>query len=331
MPAPVRILRRSEIAALMTPAAYLDAVEIAFRSYATGNATVPAPMHIAARDGGFHVKGASVTLDRPYVAVKLNGNFPANRERIGLPTIQGALLLCDGSNGSVLAVMDSIEITSRRTAAATALAARYLARDDARSIAICGCGDQGRAQLTALAAILPLRCAKVWDIDFGCAHQFARDMRQSLEFEIIAVAALPDATRDSDIVVTATPAKSAFLRRDCVSPGTFIAAVGADSPHKSEVAAELMAASKIVVDVLSQAAVMGDLRHAIDAGLMTEADVHAALCDVVVGRKSGRTNRHEITLFDSTGVAIEDAASAARIYERAIAQDVGTCIPLASL
>ena len=181
MPAPVRILRRSEIAALMTPAAYLDAVEIAFRSYATGNATVPAPMHIAARDGGFHVKGASVTLDRPYVAVKLNGNFPANRERIGLPTIQGALLLCDGSNGSVLAVMDSIEITSRRTAAATALAARYLARDDARSIAICGCGDQGRAQLTALAAILPLRCAKVWDIDFGCAHQFARDMRQSLE------------------------------------------------------------------------------------------------------------------------------------------------------
>ena len=129
-PAPVLILRRSEVAALMNPAAYLAAAEAAFRSYANGDANVPAPMHIPVQNGGFHVKGALVILDRAYVAVKLNGNFPGNPQRHGLPTIQGVVLLCDAADGSVLAVIDSIEITLRRTAAASALAARFLARPD---------------------------------------------------------------------------------------------------------------------------------------------------------------------------------------------------------
>jgi len=145
-PAPVLILRRSEVVALMNPAAYLAAAEAAFRSYANGDASVPMPMHIPVESGGFHVEGARVTLDRAYVAVKLNGNFPGNPQRHGLPTIQGVALLCDATDGSLLAVIDSIEITLRRTAAASALAARFLARPDASSIAICDFGDQGRAQ-----------------------------------------------------------------------------------------------------------------------------------------------------------------------------------------
>jgi len=330
-PAPVLILRRSEVAALMNPAAYLAAAEAAFRSYANGDANVPAPMHIPVQNGGFHVKGALVILDRAYVAVKLNGNFPGNPQRHGLPTIQGVVLLCDAADGSVLAVIDSIEITLRRTAAASALAARFLARPDGSSIAICGCGDQGRAQLTALAEVVSPSRVRVWDIDLEKAREFAHEMHEALGFEVTAVPAVRDATWQSDIVVTATSAHAPFLTTECVSPGTFIAAIGADNPQKSELATELFVGSKIVVDVLAQCAVMGDLHHAIDAGLITSAAVHAELGDLVVGRKPGRTNPEEITLFDSTGVAIQDVASAAWVYQQALDRNVGTSIPLGTL
>ncbi|HWZ72895.1 MAG TPA: ornithine cyclodeaminase family protein [Casimicrobiaceae bacterium] len=328
VPPPALIIRGSEVAALMDHAAYLTAVEAGFRSYANGDACVPMPMHIPAQDGGFHAKGALVVLDRPYVAVKVNGNFPENPHRTGLPTIQGAVLLFDAAAGSLLAVIDSIEITLRRTAAASALAARYLARADADSIAICGCGDQGRSQLAALAEVVTLKRAFAWDISMDKARDFAREMRGALGLEVTAVPHVYDATRRSDIIVTATSAQRPFLTKDCVSAGTFVAAVGADSPNKSELAAELLAASKVVVDVLAQCAVMGDLHHALDAGLLSATDVHAELGDLVVGRKPGRTNPREITVFDSTGVAVQDAASAAWVYQRAVARNIGMPISL---
>ena len=330
-PTPVLILRRNEVAALMNPAAYLAAAEAAFRSYANGDAFVPMPMHIPVQSGGFHVKGAHVILERAFVAVKLNGNFPGNSQRHGLPTIQGVVLLCDATDGSVLAMIDSIEITLRRTAAASALAARYLAREDASSIAVCGCGDQGRAQLTALAEVVSPSRVRMWDIDMKRARDCAREMHEALGIEVTAVPTVHDATWQSDIVVTATSAQTPFLTTECVSPGTFVAAIGADSPHKSELAAELLVGSKIVVDALAQCIVMGDLHHAIDAGLVTSADVHAELGDLVIGRKPGRTYVHEITVFDSTGVAIQDVASAAWIYQRALDRNVGTFVPLGAL
>src|SRR5687767_3648639 len=125
------VLSRRDIAQLMTQADWLEAVERGFRAGAEGRAEAPAPLHIRSALGGFHAKGASLSLDEPgrsFVALKLNGNFPGNPTLNGLPTVQGALILCDASNGALLAVMDSIEITLRRTAAASALAARLLAR-----------------------------------------------------------------------------------------------------------------------------------------------------------------------------------------------------------
>jgi ornithine cyclodeaminase/alanine dehydrogenase-like protein (mu-crystallin family) len=330
-PKPARILRQSEIAALMDPSAYLSAVEAGFRSLASGETHVPMPMHIAARDGGFHAKGASVALDRSYVALKLNGNFPGNPRRNGLPAIQGVVLLCDAADGSLLAIMDSIEITSQRTAATSALAARLLARPDVDCIAICGCGQQGRAHLAAMTQILPVRRALVWDRDAQSARAFAEHARETLDLDVTAVPKIRDATLSSSVIVTVTPARSPFLTRDCVAAGAFIAAVGADSPEKSELAPELLAASTIVVDSLAQCAVMGDLHHALEAGAVTLADVHAELGEIVAGRKFGRTRPDEIIVFDSTGFAVEDAASAAWAYERALAKDVGLTISLGAL
>ena len=310
---------------------YVTAVEEGFRAYLSGDAEIPLPMHLSAGEGAFHAKGARLTLDRCYVALKLNGNFPGNPERNGLPTIQGIVLLCDGTDGTVLALLDSIEITLRRTAAATALAARYLAPADCDAVTLCGCGAQGRAQLEALVDAMTIRRAFVWDADAGKARAFARKASQALRVDVRAVDNLHEATLESRLIVTATTARTPFLTREMVAPGSFVAAVGADDPDKSELCPGLMASATIVADLTRQAALMGDLHHAIVAGVRTTDDVYAELADLVVGRKGGRTSPEQVIVFDSTGTAIQDLASAAAVWRRATERDRGSSIYLGAL
>jgi len=318
------ILARTDIAALMRPADWLAAAETAFRAAGEGRADAPPPLAIPGAQGVFHAKGAGLRGARSYVALKLNANFPGNPQAHGLPTIQGAILLGDGGNGAVLAIMDSIEVTLRRTAAASALAARYLARADAASILICGCGAQGAAQLEALREVLPLTHCFAWDRDPERAAAFAEGFQAEVS-EDLATAALA-----SDIIVTCTTSRQPFLDLGMVRAGTFVAAVGADSPEKSEIAPALMAGGKVVADVLDQCIVMGDLHHAIAAGAMTPGAVHAELAALVGGAGPGRTSADEITLFDSTGTGLQDVAAAAMIYERAAAAGDWPSVALAA-
>jgi ornithine cyclodeaminase/alanine dehydrogenase-like protein (mu-crystallin family) len=312
------ILSRSDIAGLMRASDWLEAVERGFRAGATGAANSPAPLHIPATDGGFHAKGASIDLgERRYAALKLNGNFPGNPERNGLPTVQGALILCDGDDGRLLALMDSIEITLRRTAAASALAARLLARPDSRNLLICGCGEQGRAHLLALAEVLPLVRCLAWDADEAKARSFAAEMDGKIRVE--SVERLGEAALASDAIVTCTSARRPFLNAADVAPGAFVAAVGADSGDKNELGPDLMAAATIVTDSTAQCLGMGDLRHAVQAGAARPDAVHAELGEIVAGRRPGRRAGKEIIVFDSTGTALQDVASAAMVYERALA------------
>jgi ornithine cyclodeaminase/alanine dehydrogenase-like protein (mu-crystallin family) len=310
---------------------YVTAVEAGFRAYANGDAEIPLPTHLAAGEGTFHAKSARLTLDRPYVALKLNGNFPGNPQKSGLPTIQGVVVLCDGTDGTVLALLDSIEVTLRRTAAATALAARFLAPADCDALTLCGCGAQGRAQLEALADAMAIQRVFVWDADASKARAFARDMSQALAIDARAVDKLREATLQSRLIVTATTARTPFLAREMVVPGSFVAAVGADNSDKSELGPDLMAEATIVADLITQASAMGDLHHAIAAGVLTARDVYAELADLVVGRKAGRTNPEQTFVFDSTGTAIQDVASAVAIWRRAEGRDVGSSIHLGAL
>ncbi len=327
----VLLLTRKDVASLMKHADYLSAVEAAFRADKEGRAASPMPMHIDGDGGVFHAKGAALIDGGAYVALKFNGNFPQNSERFGLPTIQGAIFLCDAGNGSLLAIFDSIEVTLMRTAAASALAAKHLARKDARILSICGCGDQGRVQAAALSEVISFEKAYAWDIDAGKAVAFAREMGKTLGFKFQCVEDCRAATIAADVIVTATTAAQPFLTLSDVAPGAFVAAVGADSPHKNEIAPALMAAAKIIVDVLGQCAEMGDLRAAIAAGAIAPDDVYADLGDIVTGCKPGRQSSRDIIIFDSTGTALQDVASAARAYERAVAAGSGQMIALGAL
>jgi alanine dehydrogenase len=321
------LLTRAEIAGLMTPADYLGAVEMAFRLSKEGRTEAPLPMAIHASGGGaFHAKGAAILGEKKLAALKLNGNFPNNPAR-GLPTIQGAILLCDAETGAVLAIMDSIEITLRRTAAASALAAKHLARRNAKTLAIVGCGAQARAQVDALIDVLPLERAIAFDADAATAQAFAIGASNAVPVEVAS--SLREATLGADVIVTCTTARAPFLGVDDVSPGAFIAAVGADSPAKREIAPALMAKAAVVADVLAQCLVMGDLHHAVKAGAMTADQVRGELDDLVAGAKLGRAHDDEIVIFDSTGTAIQDVASAAVVYERALERGIGAQVELA--
>ena len=281
------LLTRGDVRRLLPLSDCVDAVEAAFRRSAEAQDPPPRILGMHVPDGGFHAKAAVLGH---YFATKLNANFPLNPGRTGLPTIQGVVILADTRDGRLLAIMDSIEITILRTAAATALAARYLARPDAAIVTVRGCGAQGAIQLEAL--------------DLG------------------------GAVRRSDIVVTCTPAHEVLIHANDVQPGTFIAAVGADSEDKQELDPTLLTQATVVVDSLEQCATIGELHHALEAGLLTRAAVHAELGQVIAGRRPSRASAHEITIFDSIGTALQDVAAAAMVYERALVAGAGTTLDL---
>jgi len=318
------LLTRPDISALLTLDECIVAVEDAFRHHGEGRSPAPKVLGMPARDGGFHIKAALLSSSPPYFAAKLNGNFFYNAQRFAMPNIQGLIVLCDATNGYPLAVMDSIEITILRTGAATAVAAKHLARPDSRVATICGCGNQGRIQLRALCTVLALEHVYAFDVDEAKARRFADELSRELELAIEVVGQPASAVPKSDVCVTCTPAKRYFIHKEHVAPGTFLAAVGADNERKQELDPQLFVFNKVVTDVLDQCAEIGDLHHAIAQGLVQPSNVYAELGELVAGRKPGRTAREEITIFDSTGTALQDAAAAAVVYEHAVKQERGS-------
>ncbi|HEU0302856.1 MAG TPA: hypothetical protein VFR37_25565, partial [Longimicrobium sp.] len=180
---------------------------------------------------------------------------------------------------------------------------------------------QARHQLRALAAVLPLRRAAAFDLDPGRARAFAREMAAELGMEVVAEADVAAAARGAEVVVTCTTAREFVLGPDDVGPGAFVAGVGVDNEVKRELHPALLARARVVTDLRGQCARIGDLHHALEAGALTLADVHAELGEVVAGVRPGRMDDGEITVFDSTGIALQDAAAAAAVYEQAAVVD----------
>jgi alanine dehydrogenase len=315
MPQPVLLLDRTGVARWLTLEDCIRVVEKAFAAQASGRVLASQLLHVDSDSGEFHVKAGGLRGERTYFACKINGGFFQNRAQHDLPNIIGLILLSDGTNGRPLAVMESGLITRLRTGAATAVAARYLASPRSHTATICGAGIQGEIQLRSLLQVLPLQRAYLWSR--SGAESTAQRLSQELGIRVQATTDLMNASRQSQVIVTCTPAKSWFLGREHVAPGTFVAAVGADSPDKQEIEPQLLAAASVVPDLLDQAAHVGDLHHAIAAGLMNAKGIRGELGAVIAGQAPRRQREGEIIIFDSTGTALQDAAAAALVYERA--------------
>ena len=312
------VLTATDVRMHLDAAACIDAVELAFNKLASGEVIAPAVLGSHVPGGGFHVKTAGMRAQRLYYAAKVNANFPRNPVARGLPTIQGVIALFDAESGEVLALMDSIEITGLRTAAASAVAARHLAPRGAQRLTIVGCGIQGRHHARAMLHARAITHVRLADRDRRTAERLAQELAGETTALVEVVDDHRAASRDSDIVVTCTPAREPVLDSADLPTGGFVAAVGADSEDKQEITPAAMARCAVVVDILEQCASIGELHHAIAAGTMSRNDVRADLATVVSGRAAGRFAPGETVVFDSTGTALEDVAAAAIVYERAL-------------
>jgi alanine dehydrogenase len=320
---PTLVLTRSDVAKLLTAPECITAVEASFRLYGEGCALPPSILGVHTGEGSYHIKAGILNTGKAYFAAKTNANYPANRRRHNLPTIQGVVLLSDAEDGTILALMDSVEITSLRTGAATAVAAKYLSREDSRTVAIIGCGNQGRSSIRMLRYVRVIDRVWAYDSDHNAAEAFLQEMSAEGSIHIQKVDTPAEAVRACDICVTCTPSTEPFLMKNWLRPGSFIAAVGADSEEKQELDPEVVASSKLVTDITAQCETIGELHHALDAGVVQRGHEYAELGEIVAGKKSGRTNRHETIVFDSTGMALQDAAAAALIYQKAVKDGTG--------
>ncbi len=322
-------LRRSEIAELLTLELTIEAVEAAFRAHAEGSARVfpvvreELPSHKAV----YGVKSGYMGGESPVLGLKVAGFWVANRG-IGLPAHQALVVLTDADSGVPTAIMDANYITMIRTSAVGAIAARLLARPDARVAAIVGGGVQGEGQARALLHVLPsLRLLVVYDAIPEARDAFAEALSHSRARVEIANS-VDQAVFGADIVVTATPSRQPLVKDAWIGPGVHLSAIGADTRGKQELETSLLRRATLVVDDFSQARTLGETQHAVDQGWLNDDNRPAELGELLVGRRAGRTSADEITIFDATGLALQDLAAADLAYRLAQEQGRGQWLEL---
>lgn len=323
------LLSKPDIEQLLGLNEAIKSVEDVFCAYNQGRIELPPIVHADVADGEFHIKAGGYKEGlHPYFTTKINGGFFSNGAKHNLPSILGLIVLNDTRNGYPLAVMESSTITSMRTAAAMAVAAKHLANPDATTATLCGCGKQASWQLRALKEVFPLLTTIfVYSSTFEKSAQFCDIMAQELRMDIIPVKDLEKALQTSTICITCTSSKKDFLKKWMVPPGMFIAAMGADSPDKQEIDPLLFKEAKIVVDIREQCAAVGELHHALKLKLVDLNKEIVDLGQVVSGKSLVREKSDDIIIFDSTGTAMQDTALAGLVYEKAIRYNKGQYFP----
>ena len=292
------------VEAAVPPERALEAVRDAFVAYARGEWTMPAKVYVPAYPAGDF--RAMPALGAGHSLLKWVTSFPGNPGE-GLPTVMGLVLLSDASNGVLRAVLDAAALTALRTGAAAVLAAETVGRADAGSAAVIGAGVNGRA--AARTFLARGRRGALWDVDESRATAVADELGAD-------VAASREEALASDIVVTVTPGREVLLGEGSLRPGQHASLMGADGPGKQEIDVRELARVRVFCDDWEQASHNGDLVHAVDAGALSRDDV-TELGAVLAGDAAGRRSDDETTVFDSTGLAIQDLAIALAALERA--------------
>jgi alanine dehydrogenase len=317
------LLTASEIMQVMTLDLALAAVTEAFRAYGEGRVNLPPKVHLPVAKGSFKAIYGEILLPSGHICgVKWNANFPEN-PREGRLTITGKLLLNDPETGLELADMDATLITNYRTGAAGAVAVRYLARPEASRLGLVGAGEQARTQVAAILKVRPIERITIYSRTLPRAQALKEEIQRTYGLKVEVTQSVAGAVTGQDIVVTTTPSTRPLVRREWVSPGTHINAIGADSPGKQELDPAILLAAKIVVDDWAQGKDIGEINVPLARGELTPAAIYGNLGELVVGKKPGRAHPQEITVFDATGLAIEDLALGWEIYQRARQQGLG--------
>ncbi len=323
------LLSDSDVRSMLTMEDALKVVEDAFREKGLGNVQMPPKTYLFFDEHGGDLRVMPAFIPRLGAAgVKVVNSHPGNR-RYGLPAVIATLIMVDPRNGRPTAIIGANSLTSIRTGAAGGLAVKYLARPESRVAGMIGAGVQARTQLQALLKVLGgLERVKVYDVDRNKAAELAKDFSVRTECRIEVVESPERAARESDVLVTTTPSRSPIVRRAWLEPGTHINAIGADAPGKQELEIQVLLDGKVVPDDWPQAAHSGEMNVAVSQGKFTRSMIRGELGDIVCGKIAGRKSADEITIFDSTGLAIQDVAVGAFLRELALKSGRGTEIDI---
>ncbi len=320
-------LSEDDVRGLLTMEDALAAVEEAFRLHAQGQAQMPSKIYLDFEPFGGDLRAMPAYLKGARAAgVKIVSTNPKNPER-GLPNVAGLMIYVDPETGMPLGVFGAAVLTALRTGAAGGVAAKYLARKDSRTLALIGCGRQAETQLEALSRFFSFSKINVWGKTPKESADFCARVAQRFS-PLTPVAAVQEAVSDADIIVTTTPVQEPVVKAAWVKPGTHINAIGADAPGKQELETELVLKARVIVDEWHQSSHAGELNVPVSQGRFSRNDIAAQLGEVLTQQKPGRLTHSDITIFDSTGLAIQDVATAQRLYEKAVKLNKGQVLKL---
>ncbi|MGB2631261.1 MAG: alanine dehydrogenase [Candidatus Omnitrophota bacterium] len=311
------ILDGKTVRKIVTMKEALKAVEKSFRFFGEGKTQMPPKVYINLDKyrGDFRAMPAYVEGFKA-AGIKWVNVHPENRKK-GLPTVMALMILNDPATGFPLCVMDATHITALRTGAAGGVAAKYLARKDSRVVALVGCGVQAQTQLAALKEIFKIKEVNVWGLKQNEVRKFIKEAGEGEKLKMRSCATIESCVKDSDIIVTTTPSRRPLLKLEWLKKGAHINAIGADARGKQELDVNILKKGKIVVDAWEQASHSGEINVPLAKKQLSKKNVYASIGEIAAKKKKGRTRKGEITIFDSTGLAVQDIAVAVIIYNKA--------------
>ncbi len=321
-------LSEADVSALLTMKEALQVVENAFALYGRGEVDLPPKVYLDFKPYGGDLRAMPVYVkgSEPAAGVKIVNSNAANPER-GLPAVSGIVVYNDPKTGMPLGVFAAGNLTGLRTGAGGGVAAKYMARPESSSVGLVGCGKQARTQLEALLELFKINKVMVWGKTLTEAEAFCQSVKPLVSGALTAHARVEDVC-GVDILVTTTPVRTPLVKAGWVKPGTHINAIGADAPGKQELDPELLKKAKVVVDDWTQASHAGEINNAVAAGEFTDKNLTAQLGDIVIKKKTARTSAQDITIFDSTGLALQDITVARYLYVKAEKLNKGQVLKL---
>ncbi|WP_332700773.1 ornithine cyclodeaminase family protein [Devosia sp.] len=320
------LLTKEEVSRLICMKEVIDAVEEAYRAFNSSQVQNPGyiGIHLPEPRGEIDFKVGYYEVKEVISMKASSGGFANNPKLHGLPSGMGTILLFDARSCALTCVMDGSLITGLRTGASGAVSVKALARKSARTIASIGTGNQARMQIRAIKEVMNIAEIHAWSRTPDALLQYKADIEGELGIPVVISDSKKTAVEQADILITATRGKGELVQADWIRPGTHIVAIGTDQRGKQELDPEIFRNAKIVVDSAAQCTEKGETWHALNGGVIAYDDVHAEIGEILLGRKPGRESEEEITIFDSTGMAVQDNTTASRIYENALEKNVGT-------
>ncbi|MEO0096676.1 MAG: alanine dehydrogenase [candidate division WOR-3 bacterium] len=325
----VLFLSQKEVIKILKMDVALKAVEKAFYEKGMGRVIMPPKVYLFYEKYQGDIRVMPSYLPTYEISgVKVVNVHPNNPLKYKLPSVMATIILISPKNGAPLAILDGTAITNIRTGAAGGIATKYLARKNASTLALVGAGVQAETQLLAIVKVRKIKQVRIYDINAEIAKKFQKKFQPLLKIPIVICSSIEECVKDADIISTQTPVREPIIKVEWIKTGAHINAIGADAPGKEELDWEILKKGKVYIDDWEQASHSGEINVPLEKGIISKEDIKGEIGEVICGKIPGREKEEEITIFDSTGLGIQDLVCAYQVYKIAKRRKIGKKIAM---